>query len=251
MPALSSHDQATAGSGGVGRAPRLRRNPRRRGDMAANPGCRGGTLHRRQPATSASPNPPVGESDRAHLTPSYGTSVGVAVSSPTGAPLIAASGRADKRLAHTLPGPSGSNESLRPYDNGATERFARHSEQSAGSTAARLRSPVWRPEACLRAYGRLPDPIPHNDERAFGTIRGCGSQPHPSHSVRIGVYLPSVIEMRQMLAGMKLLTRVVARDQRPSLIELEGEMNARYRTWSTASTWSSAPVTGSSPITYQ
>lgn len=40
--------------------------------------------------------------------------------------------------------------------------------------------------------------------------------------------LPSVIEMRQMLAGMKLLTRVVARDQRQRLIELEGEMSALF-----------------------
>lgn len=38
--------------------------------------------------------------------------------------------------------------------------------------------------------------------------------------------LPSVVEMRQMLAGMKFLTRLVARDQRQNLIKLEGEMNA-------------------------
>lgn len=40
--------------------------------------------------------------------------------------------------------------------------------------------------------------------------------------------LPSVIEMRQMLAGMKLLTRVVARDQRKSLLQLEQEMNGLF-----------------------
>lgn len=40
--------------------------------------------------------------------------------------------------------------------------------------------------------------------------------------------LPSVVEMRQMLTGMKLLTRVVARDQREKLVELEQEMTALF-----------------------
>ncbi len=38
--------------------------------------------------------------------------------------------------------------------------------------------------------------------------------------------LPSVIEMRKMLAGMKLLTRIVARDQRQQLLDIERELNS-------------------------
>ncbi len=54
-------------------------------------------------------------------------------------------------------------------------------------------------------------------------VEASRTHPTPYGSARD---LPSVIEMREMLAGMKLLTRVVARDQRSGLIELEGEMNA-------------------------
>ncbi len=38
--------------------------------------------------------------------------------------------------------------------------------------------------------------------------------------------LPSIIEMRQMLAGMKFLTRIVARERRQSILQLEQKMIA-------------------------
>lgn len=40
--------------------------------------------------------------------------------------------------------------------------------------------------------------------------------------------LPSVVEMRETIRGMKLLTRVIGRDQRRNLIELESEMTLLF-----------------------
>ena len=63
-------------------------------------------------------------------------------------------------------------------------------------------------------------------EYLFDSIGKVGDNrlnPRPYGSARD---LPSVVEMRRQLAGAKLLTRVIARDQRQGLIALEAEMSA-------------------------
>ena len=63
-------------------------------------------------------------------------------------------------------------------------------------------------------------------ERSFGTIQQMGdnrTNPRPYGSAHD---LPSVVEMRRQLAVMKPLMRVMARDRRPQLIEVEKQVKS-------------------------